>query len=172
MAARPDKTKPEGKDSSFPHDARTLKGRQVLRSMKRLLLQARIRMDDQLRPHGVTTAQMQVLFAVRTEPGSSGAQLARSCYITPQTTQALLKHLEERGLIVRGKDAVNDRIVTARITPEGERLARLIEKLSASLQDDLWQGVSDREIAQLEKIVALCLDNLGGATEEPETNCR
>ncbi len=140
--------------------------------MKRLLLQTRILMDDQLRPHGVTTAQMQVLFAIRAEPGSSGAQLARSCYITPQTTQALLKHLEDRGLIVRGKDAVNDRIVTARITPSGERLARMVEKLSSAMQEDLWQGVSDRELARLEKLVILCLGNLGGLAEVPEAPCR
>src|SRR3954470_18128736 len=93
----------------------------AFQSMKRIMLGFRARMDEQLRPKGVTMAQLQMLFAIRNQPGSSGAQLARTCFITPQTTQALLKHLEENSLIVRGKDPVNDRIVTASLTATGER---------------------------------------------------
>ena len=48
----------------------------------------------------------------------SGAQLARSCYVTPQSAQALLKSLEDGGWIRREKDQVNERILIARLTPE------------------------------------------------------
>ncbi len=58
-------------------------------------------MDEQLKPEGVTTAQLQVLKTIRTEPGASGAQLARLCYMTPQSAQALLKGLEDDGWITR-----------------------------------------------------------------------
>lgn len=141
---------------------RYLHGRHVLRTMKRIMNQFRVHLDEQLRPQGLTTAQMQVLFAVRNSPGSSGAQIARSCYITPQTTQALLKHLERSGFIVRGKDAVNDRIVTASITPKGERLAEAVEKNSRGLQRKLWEGISDREMSSLSDLLDRCLRNLDG----------
>ena len=127
-------------DESNKTKRRQQETRRALQSMKRILLHFRGRMDEELRPQGVTAAQLQLLFAVRNAPGSSGAQLARSCYVTPQTAQALLKHLEDGGFIVRGKDAVNDRIVTARITPEGERLARSVEKRGLVMQDRLWGG--------------------------------
>lgn len=155
----------------LPEEGRYQQGKQVLRAMKRILIQFRLQMDEQLRPQGVTTAQMQVLFAVRTTPGSSGAQLARSCYITPQTTQMLMKHLEKGGFIVRGKDPVNDRVVTASITPAGERLVKSVEKTVQSLQEQLWQGVSDRELAQLNGLLERCLCNLDIA-DEPSSNCR
>jgi DNA-binding MarR family transcriptional regulator len=129
--------------------------------MKRILLHFRSRMDEELRPQGVTTAQLQVLFAIHDSPGSSGAQLARACYITPQTTQTLLQHLEKRGFIVRGKDRVNDRIVTARITPAGEELIKTVEKEARIMQGDLWRGVSDRELAGLDALLRRCLENLG-----------
>jgi DNA-binding MarR family transcriptional regulator len=145
--------------------------RQALRAMKRILMHFRLLMDDELRPQGVTTAQMQVLFAVQKTPGSSGAQLARSCYITPQTTQALLKHLEEAGFIVRGKDPVNDRIVTARITPAGERLVQSVEKTVHGLQDGLWQGVTDSELTQFNALLDRCLCNLDIA-DESAAGCR
>ncbi|HEU4636023.1 MAG TPA: MarR family winged helix-turn-helix transcriptional regulator [Edaphobacter sp.] len=141
---------------------RYLQGRQTLRTMKRIMNQFRVHLDEQLRPQGLTTAQMQVLFAVRNSPGSSGAQLARSCYITPQTTQMLLKHLERSGLIVRGKDSVNDRIVIASITPNGERVADAVETLARGLQQKLWQGFSDREMSSLSVLLDRCLQNLDG----------
>ncbi len=43
--------------------------------MKRILLQVRTAMDEELRPYGVTKAQIQLLWAIRNAPGSSG----RSC---------------------------------------------------------------------------------------------
>jgi DNA-binding MarR family transcriptional regulator len=147
---------------------RYLQGRQNLRAMKRIMIQFRVHLDEQLRPQGLTTAQMQVLFAVRNSPGSSGAQIARSCYITPQTTQALLKHLEQSGFIVRGKDTVNDRIVTARITPEGERLAESVEKNSRGLQQKLWDGITDAEMKSLNALLERCLQNLDGFGDSVE----
>lgn len=154
--------------SKLPAESETqryLLGRQVLRTMKRIMNQFRVHLDEQLRPQGLTTAQMQVLFAVRNSPGSSGAQIARSCYITPQTTQALLKNLERSGFIGRGKDPVNDRIVTVRITPEGERLAESVEKNSRGLQQKLWEGISDREMSSLSGLLDRCLRNLDGFDE-------
>lgn len=143
----------------------------VLRAMKRIMMHFRLRVDEQLRPQGATAAQMQVLFAVRNAPASSGAQLARSCYITPQTTQALLKHLEKSGFIVRGKDPVNDRIVTMTITPAGDRLLQSVEKTVQKLQDELWNGVSDRELGQFNHLLESCMCNLGIASEFG-VNCR
>ena len=135
--------------------------KQAFQKMKRILLAFRARVDDELRPQGVTMAQLQVLFAVRAQPRSSGAQLARTCYITPQTAQSLLKHLEGSGLIVRGKDPVNDRIVTTSITDSGERLAQSVEKSSQPLHRELWDGITDRELEQLNDVLARCLANLG-----------
>lgn len=152
-------------------DQRYQQAKQALRAMKRILIHFRLLMDDELRPQGVTTAQIQVLFAVRNAPGSSGAQLARSCYITPQTTQTLLKHLEKAGFIVRGKDPVNDRIVTARITPAGERLVQSVEKTVHGLQDGLWQGITDGELTQLNALLERCLCNLDIA-DESAGECR
>jgi DNA-binding MarR family transcriptional regulator len=140
---------------------REQQARQAFQKMKRILLAFRGRVDEEFRSQGVTLAQLQVLFAVRAQPRSSGAQLARSCYITPQTVQNLLKHLEVRGLIVRGKDPVNDRIVTTSLTDLGEQLAQSVEESSRPLQSDLWRGVTDRELEQLNDVLTRCLANLG-----------
>ena len=140
--------------------------KQAFQKMKRILLAFRTRVDEELRPQGVTMAQLQVLFAVRAAPRSSGAQLARTCYITPQSAQSLLKHLEDGGLIVRGKDPVNDRIVTMSITDAGERLAQSVESSTQPLHSELWHGIADDELLELNNLLERCLANLG-SEEEP-----
>lgn len=142
-------------------DSRNRDARSAVQLMKRILIHFRGQMDEQLRPQGVTTAQLQVLFAIKREPGGSGAQLARSCHVTPQTAQMLLKHLEDGGWIKRGKDKVNDRILTAQLTPNGEELLKSAEKAARVIEKKLWHGVSAGDIKGLNDVLRRCLENLG-----------
>jgi DNA-binding MarR family transcriptional regulator len=108
----------------------------------------------------VTTAQLQVLKMIRDEPGESGAQLARSCHVTPQSAQALLKGLEDGGWITRTKDRVNDRILIAKLTPSGEELLETAEKLARVIERRLWHGVSLEAVEALNAVLEQCLGNL------------
>src|ERR1700727_2126801 len=114
--------------------------RRAAQMMKRILIHFRSQMDEALRPQGVTTAQLHLLKTVREEPGASGAQLARSCYMTPQSAQSLLTGLERDGWIVRSKGRGNDRILAARLTPEGEKLLETAEKAAKVIEGKLWRG--------------------------------
>jgi MarR family transcriptional regulator, organic hydroperoxide resistance regulator len=136
--------------------------RQAARMMKRIIVHFRGQMDEKLRPQGVTTAQLVVLKAVQDEPGAFGAQLARACYVTPQSAQALLKSLEEGGWIIRTKDAVNDRILIAKLTPSGVKLLETGEKLARVIEKRLWDGVPDSAVEALNKTLVRCLANLEG----------
>lgn len=128
--------------------------------MKRILIHFRGQIDEELRPQGVTTAQLQVLKSIREKPGVSGAELARACYVTPQSAQALLKGLEVGGWIVRNKDRVNDRILIAKLTPSGEELLETAEKLARVIERKLWQGVSSEAVEALNAVLAQCMENL------------
>jgi DNA-binding MarR family transcriptional regulator len=130
--------------------------------MKWILLHFRGQMDELLRPKGVTTAQLMVLKAIRKEPGASGAQLARACHMTPQSAQALLKGLEVGGWVVRTKDTVNERILTAKLTPSGVRLVETGEKLIRAIEKKLWDGIPESAVEALNKTLVRCLENLEG----------
>jgi DNA-binding MarR family transcriptional regulator len=136
--------------------------RQAARMMKRIMVHFRGQMDERLRPEGVTTAQLVVLKAVQDEPGAFGAQLARACHVTPQSAQALLKSLEDGGWIIRTKDAVNDRILIAKLTPSGVKLLETGEKLARVIEKRLWHGIADGAVEALNKTLARCLENLEG----------
>ena len=128
--------------------------------MKRILVHFRGQIDEALRPQGVTTAQLQVLYAIRKEPGASGAQLARFCHMTPQSAQSLLKGLEKGGWIVRVKDKVNDRILVAQLTRSGEALLETAEKAARVIEKRVWNGVSDDAVGTLNGVLEQCLGNL------------
>ena len=51
---------------------RQVERRRAAQMMKRILIHFRSQMDEKLRPQGVTTAQLQLLKAIRDEPGVSG----------------------------------------------------------------------------------------------------
>jgi MarR family transcriptional regulator, organic hydroperoxide resistance regulator len=139
--------------------------RRAAQMMKRILIHFRGQMDEALRPQGVTTAQLHLLKTVRQEPGASGAQLARSCYMTPQSAQSLLTGLERDGWIVRSKGRGNDRILAARLTHEGEKLLETAEKAAKIIEGKLWRGVAEDSIEALNRVLEQCLANLG-----PESN--
>ena len=139
--------------------------RRAAQMMKRILVHFRSQMDEALRPQGVTTAQLHILKTLREEPGVSGAQLARLCYVTPQSAQSLLSGLERDGWIVRNKGRGNDRILAARLTAEGEELLQEAEKMVKVIEGKLWRGVPESSIEALNGVLEHCLANLGPESE-------
>jgi DNA-binding MarR family transcriptional regulator len=136
--------------------------RRAAQTMKRIMIHFRSQMDEELRPQGVTTAQLHVLKMIRDEDGASGAQLARACYVTPQSAQALLKGLENGGWITRTKDPENDRILIAKLTLSGGELLDSAERLARVIEKKLWHGVPDGAVQTLNKTLMRCLVNLEG----------
>jgi MarR family transcriptional regulator, organic hydroperoxide resistance regulator len=134
--------------------------RQAKQLMKRILMSFRARLDEELRPRGVTTAQLQILHAIRSSPGSSGAQLARVCQMTPQSMQVLIQKTEKDGWMERRKDRENDRVLVASLTKAGERLMRDAEAVVGRIEKQLWVGVSAVEVAVLVRVLERCLGNI------------
>lgn len=134
--------------------------RRVTKLMKRIMTEFRARMDEKLHPYGVTTAQVRLLGTIRHAPGSSGAQLARLCEITPQSAQALIQRAEEAGWIVREKDEINDRILTATLTPEGDKVLKTADRVLRSIESRLWQNLPPQKLSALIKVLENCLENL------------
>jgi DNA-binding MarR family transcriptional regulator len=146
-------------------DSETLKGkpgetRRMGKLLRQVLVGFKARLDDRLKDHGVSTAQLRLLFEVRERPGGSGAQMARACLVTPQSAQAMLARAVEHGWIVRGKDAENDRLVTFRLTPQGNRLLEYAEGVAREIEAEIWSGVSLAEIRTVSAILRRAADRL------------
>ena len=75
-----------------------------------------------IKPQGLTIAQYAALLGVSAEPGISPATVAKQCLTTPQAMAAVLKTLEERGLMERSPHPWHSNIVQLKLTDRGERV--------------------------------------------------
>jgi len=141
-------------------DKRQKQLRRAGKLLRRLLVASRSRLDEELKPQEVTSAQLRMLYEVRERPGASGAQLARACAVTPQTAQAMLARAVQRGWLARGKDAENHRLVTFRLTGAGVRMLEHGEAAARGIETQVWRGIRNEEVAALSATLERALANI------------
>src|ERR1700675_4393918 len=91
--------------------------------LKRAQQALRTAMDEGLRAQGLTTPQYAALTHLEADEPLSGAELARRCFVTAQTMNAILVGLERARLGERAPHAEHGRVIDARLTKRG--LAKL-----------------------------------------------
>jgi len=105
--------------------------------------------NDAIAGSGVTPTQLGALNRLLTEPGLSGAELARRLLVTPQAAQLALTALEQSGLVERRADANHGRIVRSYLTAEGRRIVRLVTQRGYRAEDEFLAVLSPKEQATL-----------------------
>ena len=123
--------------------------RQCTQSLRELLVGYRSLLEDALRGEGLSLAQLRLLNAIQEKANVSGATIARTCQVTPQTLQAMLTRAEREGWITRGALESNHRIMTASLTKKGEAaLARGLDA-AAQIEEKIWTGVSANALERM-----------------------
>ncbi|WP_175324696.1 MarR family transcriptional regulator [Frankia sp. Cppng1_Ct_nod] len=89
-----------------------------------------------LRAFDLTVPQYATMLALFQVPGSSGAQLARRCNVTPQAMASLLATLESKALVSRVGSPVHAKVYLARLTDAGnDLLAAADPRIALSVHD-------------------------------------
>jgi MarR family transcriptional regulator, organic hydroperoxide resistance regulator len=132
----------------------------VLKLAARLRMVFRERLEERLRPVGVTMAQLQVLTALINEPGMSGAQLARVRHVSPQTIHALLMATEERGWIRRSTHPERNRALLVTLTPQGRRICARGRKIALELQFHILNTFEANEVRRVELLLEQMIANM------------
>jgi len=136
--------------------------------LKRAQQALRGAMDDALRRRGLTTAQYAVLSALEEAPGLSGAELARRCFVTPQTMNEIVGSLEVGGLVERRRG--DARILRADLTAAGLDLVGACHQVVAAIEERMVSGLSPRErrhlLDDLHRCVA-ALESASAASADP-----
>lgn len=110
-----------------------------------------LRIDDTLRPMGLSLGLWRVLREVGRTPGASASELGRASFHTPQTLGGLLQRLQDQGLVERSNG--RGRIVENHLTRDG---AKVLRRATAAV-DDLISGtlahLDDTHIAQANRFL-------------------
>ena len=128
--------------------------------LKRAQHSLRLRMDEALKGHGVTTPQYAAMSVLAEQPGLSNAQLARRSFVTPQTMNRILGRLETLGFIERLEDPEHGRVLQAYLTRGGERLRDECDRTVAAVEKRMVSGLSEEEQRLLLQALSGCAEAL------------
>ena len=128
--------------------------------IKAVLQGYRIRLDEELHPFGITTSQLRMLWSVEENPAASGAEVARTCSVTPQTGQATLAAMEANGWIRRKAGEDGGRVRVSEVTATGRKVLERGKKVAEGLNEKMWEGISERELRVLDGALGDALERL------------
>ncbi|GAA5072635.1 DNA-binding MarR family transcriptional regulator [Thermocatellispora tengchongensis] len=114
-------------------------------------------------PSGLTVPQYTVLLVLSTEPGLSGAALARRCLVTPQTMSSVLATMERQGLIERTPHPRHQHVIETRVTPQGAAKLREADEAAVAVERGLAALFTPEEAATLIEHLTRCADALESA---------
>jgi DNA-binding MarR family transcriptional regulator len=123
--------------------------------------------DDALRQAGLTTAQYAVLGFLEEAGALSNAELARRCYVTPQTMNQIVASLETRGILQRSAHPTHGRILHTSLTKQGRRLVAQAHERVGAVEARMTAGLSEAERDQLTRMLGACATALTPAGTRP-----
>ena len=132
----------------------------LLYLMKRVELAVRARLDEIVRPAGLTAAQYTALTVLERHDDMSSAQLARHSFVTAQSMADMITTLQGRRLIERHRDRADRRRLVVSLTAEGRVLLDRYRDEVAALEENMIAGLSGQQIGELRDVLNICYDNL------------
>ncbi|WP_327256562.1 MarR family winged helix-turn-helix transcriptional regulator [Streptomyces sp. NBC_01244] len=124
-------------------------GTSLLYLLKRTELAVRARLEELVRPAGITALQYTALTVLERHDGISAAQLARDSFVTAQSMADMIRALESRELIRREPNPANRRERLVLLADPGRRLLAEYAEPARLLEERMVAGLSAEEIGML-----------------------
>ena len=134
-------------------DPRNLLGYQL----KHVQAALRARMDEALRPLGLSAPQYLCLELLSRAPGASTSDLAREAFVTRQTMSTLLRTLVDRGLAQRAAQASSGRALPVQLTPEGRSLLKEASKVTEEIERIMVAPLSETQLRTVREAMSACI---------------
>ena len=128
--------------------------------VKQVELAVRSRLDDMLRPAGITALQYTALTVLERHPDLTSAQLARNSFVTAQSMSDMVTALHAQGLIKRTRDPADGRRLVLALSAAGRRLVTRFRPKVAALEAEMLSGLSTRQSTELRRSLASCRNAL------------
>jgi DNA-binding MarR family transcriptional regulator len=127
----------------------------------------RVRLDEAVAGHGVTTTEYVTLSVLRERDGLSCAQLARWAFVTPQAMNLVISALERRTLIRRRPDPHHGRVLRASVTPKGLKVLERCDRDMDAIEADMLDGLPAEAIDAVREALRSCAHSLEAARPLP-----
>ncbi|MCP2267064.1 DNA-binding transcriptional regulator, MarR family [Promicromonospora thailandica] len=118
------------------------------------------RMDERLRPLGLSVPQYACLQTLRTRPGITGSELARRVFVSRQSMNVLIQGLEKRGLIERSDQPGPRRERATVLTSAARDLLDQAQVRVGGLAESMTGDLATDDVAHLSALLTACRDAL------------
>ena len=110
---------------------------------------------------GISVAQLGLLFVVTSQPGQQERTLASSLGYNESAITALLRRMEEAGLVERRPDPDDSRVKRIFATTHGEALAKKARPLLDEFNAKLDEGFTPEELDVAARFLAAAIERFG-----------
>ena len=124
--------------------------------------------NEELAPQGVTFRQAQILGCLALEGKLSQTDLADRMRIEPPTLVGILDRMERDGWIKRGGDKTDRRRKLVEVLPAAKPVWIKIVAVAKQVRARATRGMTQAQLAQLKKLLAVVQMNLQEAAEQRE----
>lgn len=105
-------------------------------------------------------AQGRILYVLWQEDNIPIAALSRQTGLAKTTLTGMLDRMEQSGLITRGFDTADRRVIRISLTQQAQALRGEYQKVSADMSEIFYAGFTDGEILTFEAALRRILKNL------------
>jgi len=113
-----------------------------------------------LAPFGLTGTEYASLRVLLDDPGTSAAEVARQCLVTPQAISFVFANLEQGGLIQRRPRPDHGALREVLLTDAGRTVMEQADQAVRQVEARLLDGLSDEEVDVLLRGLYRCAENL------------
>lgn len=133
--------------------------------LKHLQSLLKSRMDEVLRPLGLSTPQYACLELLERSPGASNSELARGAFVTRQAMNTLLRGLQDRDLVTRPDTVESGRARPTTLTADGQTLLAQASRLVEGIEERMVAGLDQAGRKRLGAALDTCIDALEGPAD-------
>jgi DNA-binding MarR family transcriptional regulator len=130
----------------------------LLWALRRAELAARALKEQRLRPLGMAPAHYSLLMLVHTEPGLTGAELARRLDVTPQAVASLVSRLEDKGQLERRSHPRHRHVQELHLTDAGRKVLKSADAVIASIERQVTERLGPDSTARFTALLEEVID--------------
>ena len=132
--------------------------KRVLWALRRAELGARGLKEQRLRPLGMVPAHYSLLMLVHTEPGLTGAELARRLDVTPQAVASLVTRLIDKGQLERRVHPRHRHIHELHLTDAGRGALKSADVVIAAIERQITERLGPENAATFTALLEDVID--------------
>jgi DNA-binding MarR family transcriptional regulator len=132
----------------------------LLYLMKQVELAVRARLDELVRPAGLTALQYTALTVLERHPDLTSAHLARNSFVTAQSMADMVTSLRAQGLIDRHQDPDDRRRLVLSLTEDGNKLLDRYRQAVVDLEAEMLSDLTPHQANDLRASMLSCREAL------------